>query len=264
MANLPVGYPYCGRCHGYITEPVPAMWITGVTAIRVGRAPRGRLLYDSEMNSAALIIFDIDGTLLQTEFVTVPAIQQTFAAFNLPIPDKATICAFFGKPVEDYEAWLANQCDPEKAAEVVAATNRRELECISETGKLYPGVRETLVALKNSGCRLAVCSNGPDAYVDEFLDAHQVRPYFDAVRARGTRYSGKHEMIAGIMAEIPVTPVVVVGDREDDIDAAHRLGALAVAAGYGFGSPGELENADAHVRSADELLSTVNKLVCHR
>jgi len=61
------------------------------------------------MSARVLVIFDLDGTLLQTQFITVPAVQQAFANFGLPIPDPAAIVSFFGRPVEDYHAWLARQ-----------------------------------------------------------------------------------------------------------------------------------------------------------
>ena len=213
------------------------------------------------MTTPALIIFDIDGTLLETERVTVPAVQETLAAFGLPEPDVATICSFFGRPVEDYEAWLAGLCPPDRAAEIVAATNIRELECIGAFGRLYPGAREALAELKQDGHHLAICSNGPDAYVDEFLDAHDVRTFFDVVCARGATYPGKDAMIEHILDRIPARPAIVIGDRHDDVDSAHAHGALAIAATYGFGAPHELEAADAHIAAATDILPTVRRLL---
>ena len=207
----------------------------------------------------ALIIFDIDGTLLETERVTVPAVQRTFAAHGLPVPDHDTICGFFGKPVETYEAWLAEQCPPGMAPQIVAETNALELDLIGSEGRLYEDTRSVLETL-HATCVLAVCSNGPDDYVNEFLDAHGVRPLLAAVRARGTRYSGKTEMIAEIVAMNLGRPVVVVGDRHDDIEAAHANGALAVGAAYGFGGDAELAGADARMASIRELPAIVTRL----
>ena len=95
----------------------------------------------------ALIIFDIDGTLLETGRVTVPAVQRTFAAHGLSMPDYDTICGFFGKPVETYEAWLAEQCPPGMAEQIVAETNALELQLIGSEGRLYEGAREVLEEL---------------------------------------------------------------------------------------------------------------------
>jgi phosphoglycolate phosphatase len=208
----------------------------------------------------ALIIFDIDGTLLETERVTVPAVQRTFAAHGLPVPDHGTICGFFGRPVETYEAWLAEQCPPGMAPQIVAETNALELRLIGSEGRLYDGAREVLEEL-HAGCVLAVCSNGPDDYVNEFLDAHRVRQYLAAVRARGTRYSGKVEMVAEITAMGLGRPVIVVGDRHDDIEAAHANGALAVGAAYGFSGGEELAGAQARISSIRELPAVIERLL---
>jgi phosphoglycolate phosphatase-like HAD superfamily hydrolase len=211
-----------------------------------------------------LIIFDIDGTLLQTDLVTVPAVQRTFAAHGLPQPDAETICSYFGRPVEEYLAWLASLCPPGHAAEIIAATNRLELELIGREGRLYPGAGEALAALKRDGHVLAICSNGPEDYVSEFLDAHGVRGFFDLVRTRGIKYDNKDAMVRAILGETTARPAIVVGDRHDDILAAHQNGGVAIATTYGFGSPAELRDADVPVYSPAEIPAAVRRLVERR
>ncbi len=213
------------------------------------------------MKEAALIVFDIDGTLFQTELVTVPAVQRTFAAHGLSVPSAAKICSFFGMPNEEYLDWLAAMCSPEEAQTIVDDTNRLELELVEREGRLYDGAREVLDALKKDGYRLGVCSNGPEDYVDAFLDAHRVRSLFDIVRTRGSKYKDKTEMLREIVAVVKVRPVIVVGDRRDDILAAHANGALAIATYYGFGDHGELSDADARVNAVTEVPDAVRKLV---
>lgn len=205
------------------------------------------------MASKRLVIFDVDGTLFQTDHVTVPAVQRTYAAYGLPVPDRRTILGFFGKSVASYEAWLAEQCPPEKAKEIVDATNALELQLIGDEGKLYPGVLETLTQLSDTGYALAICSNGPQSYVDEVLDRHNLRPFFPIVYARDSRYSGKEEMVGLILDAVTPGRFVVVGDRHDDIDAAHVWKGVGIAATYGYGNEEEWKNADARLASIEEL-----------
>ena len=215
------------------------------------------------MAESALIIFDIDGTLLQTELVTTPAVQRTFASYGLPEPDSEAIHTFFGRPTEEYERWLASLCPPGRALEIIEATNRLEIELIGAEGRLYPGVRDMLTGLRNDGRVLGICSNGPDRYVNEFLDAHDVRRFFDIIRTRGTTYEGKVDMVREILATIPARPAIVVGDRRDDIHAAHVNGALAIGACYGFGTADELASADAKAESAIQIPDAIRQLI-HR
>ena len=209
----------------------------------------------------ALIVFDIDGTLFQTDRVTVPAVQRTFTDFGLPEPDTETICSFFGRPVDEYLQWLEAICPPGLAQEVVEATNQRELDLIGEEGALYPGILETIQTLHAEGHAIAICSNGPEDYVAEFLEAHEIRPFCSVIRARDTKYPGKEAMLREILDLIPYRPAIVVGDRADDIHAAHAHGALAVAAQYGFGTEPEYETADAHIQSSHEMLGAIHTLL---
>ncbi len=211
--------------------------------------------------SPALLVFDIDGTLFQTQLVTVPAVQRTFEEYGLPAPEAAEVCAFFGKPVADYEAWLAAQCPEGMAATIVEATNRNELRLIGESGELYPSVRPVLEQLHSDGYTLAICSNGPEDYVAEFVRAHGLTRFFFTVLARGNRYSGKEEMVGLVLDASSVRPLVVIGDRQDDIEAAHAHGGLSVAATYGFGAEHELRGANAAMRRFDELPGILDSLL---
>ncbi len=218
-------------------------------------------LWSAWMNRNRLVIFDVDGTLLQTDRVTVPAVQRAFAAYNLPEPDRETICAFFGQSVAAYEEWLAQQCPADQAAEIVAATNALELRLIGEAGEVYPGTMETLEQLRAAGYQMAICSNGPEAYVQEFVEAHGVRSFFPVVYARGTRYAGKQEMVRLILDATAPDAFAVVGDRHDDIDAAHAWGGYGVAAAYGFGGPEERRAADAVIASITEAPACLDRLL---
>lgn len=208
----------------------------------------------------ALIICDLDGTLLQAQLITVPAVQRTFAAFGFPEPDAATICSFLGRPVETYHRWLADTCGPAQAAEIIAATDRRELDLIGSEGQLYPGVSETLGALRTAGHVLAAASNAPSDYFMEAFRAHRLSRYFTTALCRGYGHADKRAMIRAILDEHTDRPAIMVGDRNDDVESARANRIMAVGAGYGFGADGELDGADAVINAFDELLAAVERL----
>ena len=212
----------------------------------------------------ALAIFDVDGTLFQTDRVTVPAVQRTLAKFHGNVPDEQTIRRYIGTPVRQYHAWLGRQCPDAPAEQVAAATDALELSLIAETGALYPGVREMLEELRRDGVTLAACSNGPENYIRAVLDAFALRPLLSAVRVRDDRPDTKATMIAEIMDAFPAFTTVVMGDREEDIGAAHANGALAIGAAYGFGAPDELDCADAIAHAPEEIPETIRTLLATR
>lgn len=208
----------------------------------------------------ALLIFDIDGTLLQTHTVTVPAVRSTFAAYGLEPPADDAVCRFFGRPVEEYETWLKSLCPFEIAENVLAATNTAELECLVTKGRLYGGVPDMLETLSLEGYALAICSNGPESYVQAFVTGHGLAHHFQSVYARGNRYSDKVEMVGRIRQELAARPVVCIGDRHDDIDAAHAWGGYAIAAAYGYGDENEWRHADAVVLKVHDIPAKVKWL----
>ncbi len=208
-----------------------------------------------------LLILDLDGTLFRTETVSIPAAQRTFQAFGLPIPPAREICPFFGRPSADWHAWLRSLCPPEIAEQVLAAVDRRELELVPETGELYPGVRQALAELRALAAQLAICSNGPQAYVERVLESQGIAGLFDAVRYRTADGGDKPAMVAELLARLPARPGVVIGDRADDVAAARRNGLRAIAAAYGYGSAPEWAGADAVANAPVELPGLVRAIL---
>lgn len=212
------------------------------------------------MAQRPLIVFDVDGTLFETDRATVPAVQRTFAAHGLSEPSAGKIRSFFGAPVKDYLDWLAQLCPEGQVDAILDETNRLELDLIAEEGRLYPGVEAMLTGLRNEGHTLALCSNGPEDYVAEFVCAYRMDRFVSVVQARGDRPEGKRVMLGEILETLHERPVIVVGDRHDDVDAAHANGARAIGARYGFGTAEELHEADALVDAAADINAAVARL----
>ena len=210
-----------------------------------------------------LLIFDLDGTLFHTAPVTVTAVQQTFLKYNLQPPGAQDVTAFFGRPNTEFDAWVTGFSKDGQGAEVLAAIRRRELELVSEVGQLYPGVTEVLATLRASGCSLALCSNGDDPYVSRVLETQRLGPLFDAVRYRGKTGRTKPQMVGDLLADLVPQHAIVLGDRREDVDAAHLNGLMAIGASYGYGLPDELREADAIAQAPIDLPRLVNQLIGH-
>lgn len=204
-------------------------------------------------DTSRLVVFDVDGTLFQTEQVTVPAVTQACRAFHVEPPSRDEICSYVGARVEDYETWLARLAGSGQAAGLIETANRLELGFIKEYGRLYPGTRETLALLKEEGYALAVCSNGSEPYIHEVLNAHGLMEFFSLVLLRGTLLGDKTAVVGAILDALRPRAFAVVGDREGDIAAARAHQGYAIAAAYGYGNPAEWKDADALVQSMGEV-----------
>ena len=195
------------------------------------------------MSRRGFVIFDLDGTLFETARATVPAVEGAFERLGLNPPTRDEICSFIGKPGSDCHAWL----------------RRRSAD--GNADELYPGAREMLSELRESAEHLAICSNGSDPYVDPVLSSHDIAHFFDHVRYRMSTKDTKPFMVQGLMAQLTGRPAVVVGDRQEDLDAARENGLQAIAATYGYGSPEELSGATAAAKSASELATLVHRII---
>ena len=130
---------------------------------------------------------------------------------------------------------------------------RLERELIPETGELYPEVREVLTLLRGSVNQMAICTNGPQKYVGSVMATFGLVGFFDAVRYRRSDQDTKPLMVRELLAGLGSRPAIVVGDRREDMDAAHQNDLQAIAATYGYGAAEELASADAAAASPAEL-----------
>jgi len=213
------------------------------------------------MDRRGLVIFDLDGTLFRAEAVTVPAVIRSFQARGLTPPPESKIRRFIGRPTREFHAWLDEVSPPGVGAEIARDVDRMEIELVPEAGGLFPGVHEALGALRKFVARMAVCTNGPRPYVEAVIGAYDLAPYFDAVRFLRQDGDDKIGMVRELLERFRERPGVVVGDRADDIEAAHRNGLAAVAVSYGLGEAAELAAADAIADSPARLPGLVSKLM---
>lgn len=212
------------------------------------------------MNLHTLVIFDLDGTLFRAETVTVPAVQQAFEELRLPAPDPSQILQLIGPPVHQYHAWLSAHCPAEQADRLVARADELELAYIATAGQLYKGVPEALAEIQSWGVYTALCSNGEQRYVDEVVRAHGLQRFFHAVRYQVSR-SDKSCLVKDLLEQFCARAGVLVGDRQNDLEAAHANGLRALGATYGYGSTEELQLADAQVASARDLPAAIRALL---
>jgi phosphoglycolate phosphatase len=122
---------------------------------------------------------------------------------------------------------------------------------------LYPGVEQTLQALRRRGHPLALFSNANAPYFEAVVKAHRLDRFFThtyslelAIRARVARSK------AGIAAYVARDSAqsVVIGDRVHDIEAGRSSGARTVGCLYGFGAPDEFTAADWTIDNLPAIL----------
>jgi phosphoglycolate phosphatase len=190
----------------------------------------------------ACVIFDLDGTLVDSQAICVEILNEMLA-------DRGSVRTIHPATARPYlsmggarmvAALLAEDCgDPE--VEIVEF-RRRYAERPTPVASLFPGVREGLHALAEAGLRLAICSNKPQHLCDKVLADLGLASLFEIVVGARAGYRAKPATdlldLTLLHLRRPADDCVYVGDSEVD----H---AVAVAAEmpfrfmtYGYAEPG--------------------------
>jgi phosphoglycolate phosphatase len=190
-----------------------------------------------------LVIFDWDGTLMDSTARIVDCMRRAFRELGHAAPNSEDIRELIGLELSHTVATLAGGAS---AAQVAALAARYRLAYASSAGVsscLFADVRPTLTALRSAGCRLAVATGKSRRGLQRAFDDTGVTHLFDASRC-GDECAAKPapHMVESILAEleVPASAALVVGDTEYDLAMAQAAGVAAAAVSYGAHSRARL------------------------
>ncbi|MCY0870024.1 MAG: HAD family hydrolase, partial [Firmicutes bacterium] len=181
---------------------------------------------ESSARAGKLYIFDMDGTLFQTEAVAVPSFRRALAQLarrGVEIPaglSDRDITGALGHTHELIWKHLLGHLLPEDLRqEIDRELMEDELASIRRgDGRLYPGVTVVLEQLFDAGARLFVASNGQQRYVEGIVDHFGIRRLFTGLySAAGAEVANKSALVRMICRKYPDTSGVMVGDRASDV-----------------------------------------------
>jgi phosphoglycolate phosphatase len=211
------------------------------------------------------MIFDLDGTLFQTEKLAIPAFRRTYERLHATgiwneYPTDEQITSVFGLTTSElWKALLPDANDEERALadEILLEEELAHLE--KGYGQLYPQVPETLSYLKSRGIRLYIASNGGERYVKGVAQAMKIDSFFTRIYSAGEyKTARKEELIAKLLADDGSGLAVMVGDRRSDVKAGKANGLYVIGCDFGFARENELEGADKIIHDFTQL----RKLEC--
>ena len=220
-----------------------------------------------------LIVFDVDGTILDSLGFFEKVLEEYSVANGLPTPCFHTIRTGYGAPHDHDFKWGVDRVEQVKhlfavykLADEYARSGRPE-----HTPVLYNGVKEGLVHLKDLGHTLAIVTSKPEAPLLHMLDDYKIGNLFSGIRhgndekRRGEKEKPHPDQLSSLIRELNFTPeeTVMVGDTTMDI--LMGLGAQSQTLGVTWGAhPREtLQDAGAHhlvETHFDDVIVTVNKI----
>lgn len=217
-----------------------------------------------QLREPEAIIFDMDGTLFQTETLLVHVHRRLFGQLREEglyvneTPPIERLLGSLGMLLEDIWRNVMPDGSPEAHRRADELLLLYELEGLAEgQGDLYPRVQETLELLKGRGIKLFVASNGLEDYVKGVAHYKEIHHLFDGLYSAGEhRTSTKVHLVKILMKEHAIRSAWMVGDRSSDVEAGKGNGLAVIGCAYaGFSKLDELEGADAIISEFREIAS---------
>ncbi|WP_454190339.1 HAD family hydrolase [Paenibacillus sp. Marseille-Q7038] len=214
------------------------------------------------------MIFDMDGTLFQTESLLIPVYHRLFDILREeghhegPTPPDELMLGCLGMLLPDIWNKVIPNATKEAKARADELLLQLELEDLKAgSGVLYPGVKETLQELHKKGVKLFVASNGLEHYVKGVAEMHEITEWFDDLYSAGEfSTASKVDLVKLLLDKHGIRNAWMVGDRSSDVEAGVQNGQAVIGCSYaGFGKEDELKGSTAFINDFSELLELYNK-----
>lgn len=207
------------------------------------------------------VIFDLDGTLLDSLGPIIACIQSTATAMHLEVPKSSVIRSGIGLTVEDQIQRLFPKLDLQKKTCFLSYFKELFYETKDEI-VLFPGVVETLKALESHQVFTAIATDMPRRGLELLLQSTSLGRLVGYARCASDGFAKPNpQMVIDILDFYAIEPseAVMVGDTEFDLQTAQNAGVACIAVDYGAH---EIERLKAHkplciIESIDDVLGVV-------
>ena len=211
------------------------------------------------------VLFDLDGTLTDPAAGITGSLRVALASVGRPVADDVDLTWVIGPAIRESVGRLGVPAAEQEQVVDAYRSHLREVGLFQAT--LVEGIVEVLDGLRADGVRLALATAKMIEMAEATLDHFGLLDRFEVVA--GTFADGASRSKAQIVGDAldalggpDPSRVAMVGDRHHDTEGARAHGCTAVAVGWGFAQPGELElhPPDHVVARPDDLLTLLRSL----
>ncbi|MDQ0394082.1 HAD-IA family hydrolase [Labrys monachus] len=200
-----------------------------------------------------LVLFDVDGTLLDSQHLIYSALSETLARMERPLMDRAFMLSIVGLSLETAMVHLLGPETPTAEVERAAGHYRDIFQVLradpAYAAPLFPGALETVAALRRrDDVVLGIATGKSQRGVAHILDGFGWRDVFATVQTADDAPSKPHPAMvlqAGRAVGVPPEDIVMIGDTSFDIAMGRAAGARTVGVSWGNHTVEALREAGA-------------------
>ncbi len=213
------------------------------------------------MNKA--VIFDLDGTIIHSLPDILEYVNITLEKFNAPLRTESEIRQFIGNGARNLIKRSFGNITEDELDERLAFYNEKYTNSGSPKTKLFDGVKELLLTLKERGYKLAILTNKPQKTTDEVYQKYLSFANFDMVVGQSSSVKCKPDKTAtlNILKQLGVEKenAFFIGDGETDVLTSINAGIKNISVLWGYRDKDQLQEVGAttFVQHPKEILSLI-------
>lgn len=200
------------------------------------------------------IVFDLDGTLINSLPDIINSFCYGFTKLGLPVPDTTAVRAEIGKPLE---AMYASFAPADQVAALCTCYREHYIKHFTDQTRPYPGVTELLAQLRQAGFKSVVATTKQSFMATRLLSALGLDRLIDHIQGTdGFPHKPAPDVILHALAAVGGEGLWMVGDTVADIAAGKAAGLKTYAVSWGTHDAATLASA-----SPDVLAATLTPLL---
>ena len=223
------------------------------------------------MSPLRLVVFDMDGTLIDSQDVIIEAMGRAFARINMPAPSAEQTRSIIGLSLDKAVSTIAPNLSPAEVTAGVAAYRQSFIEMRAESGAeaaapMYPGARAALEHLHQQDATLMGVATGKARRgLDHAYASHGIGHFFVTHQTADGHPSKPHpSMLYQALSDTGVEAehAVMIGDTEFDILMGKAAGFATIGVSWGYHSLDRIKAAapDFIIDSYSELNATLENI----
>lgn len=230
-----------------------------------------RPVQDFRMSDLKLVVFDVDGTLIDSQEFILMAMARAFDAAGHPAPAKVDVLSIVGLSLDRAVSVLLPDLDHEENARAVHLYKQSFLDMRAEMGgetntPMYAGAYDALERLHAQDTTLLGVATGKARRgLDHAYEAHNIGKFFVTSQTADGHPSKPHpSMLHTALSETGVSAhrAVMIGDTEYDIEMGRAAGFATIGVSWGYHSVERITNAGADIiidsfAALDDVLSDI-------